>query len=159
MKRRPPRSTRTVKLFPDTTLFRSKGIAGGHVRAAQEGEDAFGRLLADDADAVDLEKGKVVPGLRGSRLADQHRHAIGLGLSLEAGSNVHSITHGRIAEAVVRAEVDDQAVPTVDADADAQREESTTVSPQLRTASYREMGEQEGGILGAARTLNKNAHT
>src|SRR3546814_7956181 len=35
-----------------------KGIAGGHVRAAQEGEDAFGRLLADDADAVDLEKGK-----------------------------------------------------------------------------------------------------
>src|SRR3546814_7390543 len=44
-----------------------KGIAGGHVRAAQEGEDAFGRLLADDADAVDLEKGKVVPGRRGDR--------------------------------------------------------------------------------------------
>src|SRR3546814_10614370 len=110
MKRRPPRSTRTVKLFPDTTLFRSKGIAGGHVRAAQEGEDAFGRLLADDADAVDLEKGKVVPGRRGSRLADQHRHAIGLGLSLEAGSNVHSITHGRVVEADVRAEVADQAL-------------------------------------------------
>src|SRR3546814_1754493 len=77
-------------------------------------------------DAFCLGNGKGAPGRLGSLLADQHRYAIGLGLSLEAASNVHSITHGRVVEADVRAEVADQALAAVDADADAQRQEGLT---------------------------------
>src|SRR3546814_12479561 len=37
MIRRPPRSTRTDKLFPDTTLFRSRESAIEKVRLAEDG--------------------------------------------------------------------------------------------------------------------------
>src|SRR3546814_6641803 len=39
--RRPPRSTRTDTLFPDTTLFRSPGSAAGASQALQIGIDRF----------------------------------------------------------------------------------------------------------------------
>src|SRR3546814_5563641 len=46
MIRRPPRSTRTDTLFPDTTLFRSQGVLGlGHVEAGVVREE-IGRNLS-----------------------------------------------------------------------------------------------------------------
>src|SRR3546814_4247875 len=49
MIRRPPRSTRTDTLFPDTTLFRARGEPGGEIdRCGAAGTDA---TLAADADA------------------------------------------------------------------------------------------------------------
>src|SRR3546814_4347472 len=47
MSRRPPRSTRTDTLFPDTTLFRSRRHAGGGFLSAEGGVGAVGRGRRD----------------------------------------------------------------------------------------------------------------
>src|SRR3546814_14784049 len=49
MIRRPPRSTRTDTLFPDTTLFRSKGTEERHVAKSGSGLAAIVKTASYDA--------------------------------------------------------------------------------------------------------------
>src|SRR3546814_7641126 len=91
MRRRPPRSKRTVTLFPDTTLFRSVGIeevlrrvatAGGvqlvdldqHLRKGEAGHgavDATRQFLGVMQSTVADEDGDVPPPLPLGRLAQR----------------------------------------------------------------------------------------
>src|SRR3546814_1565014 len=87
--RRPPRSTRTVTLFPVPTLFRS--VPGGH-RVDALGEGALGTeqlvvglqqvldLLAVDPRA--LQSDEVEPG---KQAGAAHHHAVGDDVALGAG--------------------------------------------------------------------------
>src|SRR3546814_12946948 len=59
MKRRPPRSTRTDTLFPDTTLFRSQGLPADRLQ---------GSALRRGAEAGRLRGGEPAPGVPPLRL-------------------------------------------------------------------------------------------
>src|SRR3546814_11625358 len=69
MIRRPPRSTRTVTLFPYTTLFRSVVLMAGLAQRLGQGEDvgqpAVGRVDVGRLAVEDVEPGRRdLPGLQ-----------------------------------------------------------------------------------------------
>src|SRR3546814_12710868 len=87
MIRRPPRSTRTDTLFPDTTLFRSLDSiqAGGELRHADAGHHAGGADRArPDADlhgaGACVPQGAGTPG--GGDIAGDHLRRVGQSLDL-----------------------------------------------------------------------------
>src|SRR3546814_16035069 len=77
MIRRPPRSTRTDTLFPDTTLFRSHDVGA---------RDLHGAHLGDGA--LDIGGARVGHGLHGHRRIAAHRHLSDVDLARPAPDNV-----------------------------------------------------------------------
>src|SRR3546814_8698238 len=78
MLRRPPRSTRTDTLFPDTTLFRSRGAPCVEPRAQRVGRQ---RQVETRVEAVPVERGDGVVQLRVERVVVRkaHRRALPVG--------------------------------------------------------------------------------
>src|SRR3546814_1489499 len=86
MIRRPPRSTRTDTLFPDTTLFRSQTVSSGIVSAlARAQRDSADYQFFIQTDAA------INPGNSGGALVTMDGRLIGINRSEEHTSELQSL--------------------------------------------------------------------
>ena len=96
---------------------RGKDLGAAHGLVAQQEEDAHRLGLADDLDQVEFEESEVAH-LLGGLLADDDVDVIGLGLAFEPRGDVGVVAQHRIVEALIRAEIADDAAARVEADAE-----------------------------------------
>src|SRR5205807_4644023 len=89
----------------------------GETERLEEGDR---RVASDNADAVDLAPGDLVPSREAHGVRCEDRGAIDLVGTFEPRRQVNGVAHYRVAEALARADIADQRLAGLQADAGAQ---------------------------------------
>ena len=136
-----------------------EGRRGPYAFVAEQEEDADRLGLADDQNEVDLEHSELRHLKRGA-FAEDDVDVIGLGLAFEAGGQIGVVAEHGVIEALVRAEIADDAFAGVEADAGAHFPERPAGRGRLGAPGIvesRQLGAhrqgRETGVLGVPRIL------